>query len=275
MTSTEKTWVRNIGMASVVLNKNNDIVAFIQDIKLEAIKYKDHKKLINPDNKLPSTINVMTNPNFGVFDLETFNDIDNSGQIYSRVYALGFLTNNGNDLTTYYLTDHFSNTVEGSAKLVLKCLDNMLVSKYHNFIFYVHNLGRFDVIFLYKILLDYNSKLISEGGSAKYILEPLYRDNQILRLTVKLKNIKQIKISFVDSLNLLNSSLADLCKDYNVETSKGIFPYAFVNKNNLNYVGPTPNIEYYNNNIDIVSYTARKLCLLPHLRSNGIYEKKL
>jgi hypothetical protein len=29
-----------------------------------------------------------------------------------------------------------------------------------------------------------------------------------------------------------------------------------VNKNNLNYVGPTPNVEYYNNNIDIVSYTA-------------------
>lgn len=55
----------------------------------------------------------------------------------------------------------------------------MLVSKYHNFIFYVHNLGRFDVIFLYKILLDYNSKLISDGVSAKYILEPLYRDNHL------------------------------------------------------------------------------------------------
>jgi hypothetical protein len=31
---------------------------------------------------------------------------------------------------------------------------------------------------------------------------------------------------FVDLLNLLNSSLANLCKDYNVETSKGIFSYA-------------------------------------------------
>jgi hypothetical protein len=31
---------------------------------------------------------------------------------------------------------------------------------------------------------------------------------------------------------------------------------SLVNKNNLNYVGPTPNVEYYNNNIDIVSYTA-------------------
>lgn len=49
----------------------------------------------------------------------------------------------------------------------------MLVNKYHNFIFYVHNLGRFDIIFIYKILLDYNSKLESDGGLAKYILEPL------------------------------------------------------------------------------------------------------
>jgi DNA polymerase type B, organellar and viral len=186
----------------------------------------------------------MTNPNYGVFDLETFIDIDNSGQSYSRVYALGFLTNNGNDLTTYYLTDHFSNTVEGSAKLVLMCIDNMLVPKYNKFIFYVHNLGRFDVIFLHKILLDYNLTVKN-----KYILDPLYRDNQIIRLIVKLKNNnKEIKIAFVDSLNLLNSSLAKLCLDYGVDTIKGIFPYLFVNKDNLNYVGKKPDIKYYNNN---------------------------
>jgi hypothetical protein len=98
----------------------------------------------------------------------------------------------GWSLTTYYLTDHFPNTAEGSAKLVLKCIFDMLVPKYHNFIFYVHNLGRFDVVFLYKFLLDYNSKLVSEGGSAKYILEPLYRDNQILRLILKLQKNKNI-----------------------------------------------------------------------------------
>lgn len=91
------------------------------------------------------------------------------------------------------------------------------------------------ITLVYKILLDYNSKWISEGESDKYILEPLYRE--ILRLIVKLKNIKQCclpsvndrrseKFFFVDLLNLLNSSLANLCKDYNVETSKGIFSYA-------------------------------------------------
>jgi hypothetical protein len=204
----------------------------------------------------------MTNPNYGVFDLETFIDTDERGNSYSRVYALGFVTSDqfkqskasteSEPLTLYYLTDHFPNTLEGSAKLVLKCLDNMLVKKYHNFIFYVHNLGRFDIIFIHKILLDYNSKIESEGGLAKYILEPLYRDNQIIRLIVKLKKKKEkdIKIAFVDSLNILNSKLAQLCIDYNVETIKGIFPYSFVNKDNLNYIGPVPDIKFYKNNID-------------------------
>jgi DNA polymerase type B, organellar and viral len=65
-----------------------------------------------------------------------------------------------------------------------------------------------------------------------------------------------IKISLVDSLNLLNSSLDKLCTDYNVVTSKGIFPYSFVKKDNLNYVGPTPDIKFYNKNIDIALYNS-------------------
>lgn len=122
----------------------------------------------------------------------------------------------------------------------------MLVPKYHNFTFYVHNLGRFDVVFLLKILLDFNLSLEKD----KYIVTPFYRDNQVLRLTVSIltkqgKKKSKINIHFVDSLNFLNSSLDKLCKDFEVETSKGIFPYSFVNKNNLNYVGPTPDMVFY------------------------------
>lgn len=54
---------------------------------------------------------VITNPNYGVFDIETFIDTDNTGNNYSRVFALGFATSiNGfmakkKIVTTYYLTD--------------------------------------------------------------------------------------------------------------------------------------------------------------------------
>lgn len=68
----------------------------------------------------------MTNPNWEVFYLETFVYTDNNGQDYSRVYTLGFFSQRGDDLTTYYLTDYFENTAEGSANLVLKCIDKML-----------------------------------------------------------------------------------------------------------------------------------------------------
>lgn len=67
----------------------------------------------------------MTNPNYGIFDIETFHDpdesysngIEHNKDNYSRVYALGFVTTGGlkqspistadsTDLTLYYLTDH-------------------------------------------------------------------------------------------------------------------------------------------------------------------------
>ena len=32
----------------------------------------------------------------------------------------------------------------------------MLIPKYHNYNFYVHNLGEFDVIFIHKILKEFN-----------------------------------------------------------------------------------------------------------------------
>ena len=231
------------------MNNNADILFFSQKIELQAIKYKSHIKLVNSESNKNSKIfdiKIMSNPNFGVFDIETFIDLDSNGDEYSRVYALGFITKMRN-ISMYYLTDFFKNTIEGSNKLVLKCLDDMLVDQYHNFIFYVHNLGKFDVVFLYKILLDYN--LIVKN---KYILQPLYRNNQIIRLTVKLNNNKkEIKISFVDSLNLLNNSLEKLCNDYKVDTVKGIFPYSFVNKENLNYVGITPSIFHYPDNTDL------------------------
>ena len=32
----------------------------------------------------------------------------------------------------------------------------MLVNKYNNYIFYVHNLGCYDIVFLYNVLLNFN-----------------------------------------------------------------------------------------------------------------------
>jgi DNA polymerase type B, organellar and viral len=255
-------WSRTIGNTTLNLNlSDSKIESFVQIIKLDPIKYLGWDETKNQvikrkplSNKMTHRITAQSNPNWGVFDLETFTDQTLECKIYSRVYALGFLTKF--EKRTFYLTDLFSNNREGSQQLILHCIDQMLEPKFNNFIFYVHNLGKFDVIFLHKVLIDYNYNVEN-----KYKLEPLYRDNKIIRLTIKIKwnknknkNHINIKISFVDSMNLLEGSLDKLSKDYQVTTSKGIFPYLFVNKYNLNYIGPSPHISYYNEDIDKNEY---------------------
>jgi len=64
----------------------------------------------------------------------------------------------------------------------------------------------------------------------------------LFRLGVELFYIFSFfKIHFVDPLNILNNSLDKLC---NVSITKGNFPYSFLNKNDLNYIGPKPNEIY-------------------------------
>jgi DNA polymerase type B, organellar and viral len=241
----EKLWVRKTGGTSLVFNENSNIQALVTHIPLKAIKYVDFKKNINLEKQNKTPPQPVSNPNYGVLDLETFTDKNYNGERYSRVFALGFITKLDRTPKIYYLTDYFDNTTTSSNKLVLKCIDEMLNYANSNYIYYVHNLGKFDIIFLQKILLDYNLNV-----KDKYVLTPLYRDNKILRLIIKSKENRSIKIYLVDSMNLLNDKLSKLSKDYDVNTTKGYFPYSFVNKHNLNYEGLTPHISYYNSNLD-------------------------
>lgn len=181
-------WSRTIGNTTLNLKlSDSKIESFVQNIKLEPIKYQGWDETKNQfikrkplSNKMTHRITAQSNPNWGVFDLETFTDQTLEGKIYSRVYALGYLTKI--EKRTFYLTDLFSNNRAGSQQLVLHCIDQMLEPKYNKFIFYVHNLGKFDVIFLHKVLIDYNHNVEN-----KYKLEPLYRANKIIRLTIKIK----------------------------------------------------------------------------------------
>ena len=105
-------------------------------------------------------------------------------------------------------------------------------------------MGKFDIIYLYKTLSEYN--LYSKENF--YNLNATYKDGKMLKLVIKrkIKN-KFIKIILLDSYNLLSNSLERLCKDFEVTTQKGFFPYSFVTEKTLDYKGLTPDIKYYNN----------------------------
>jgi hypothetical protein len=52
-------------------------------------------------------------------------------------------------------------------------------------------------------------------------------------------------ITFKDSQQMLIGSLRNLGKCFGVKTQKSIFPYLFVNENNLNYIGHVPDFKYF------------------------------
>jgi hypothetical protein len=60
-----------------------------------------------------------------------------------------------------------------------------------------------------------------------------------------------INIVFKCSYKFLPISLKNIFID---DLQKKIFPYKFVNKNNLNYIGSCPSIDYFNSDVDLALY---------------------
>ena len=99
--------------------------------------------------------------------------------------------------------------------------------------FYVHNLGRFDSVFIVKSLVL----------NDRFEVTPIWKDNTIVSLTIKYGDSK---IILLDYLQLIPESLKNILKSFNCNVQKGQFPYSFVNKENLFYVGDKPSIKYFN-----------------------------
>jgi hypothetical protein len=115
--------------------------------------------------------------------------------------------------------------------MIKTAIKDLMIKKYDNYKVYIHNLANFDAIFLLKILADL--------GQCKPIIH--HGD----RISINFK-FKDYNITFRDSQQLLLSSLRKLAKVFTVETPKSIFPYDFVNENNLNYNGQIPGFKYFN-----------------------------
>ncbi len=197
----------------------------------EVIKYEVEQNL--PVIKPPKVgFKSVSNSKIGSFDVETFFHEDKN---QSYVYALGFKAYNEIP-QLFYLKEN-----ETSDHLIITCINKMLKPKYHGYIFYVHYLGGYDAVFLLGSLTNYN-----EENNNYYTLKPVLRDNRVIKLSISIKTKSgTIKISLVDSFNLLGYSLDSLCKTFDTEVVKGRFPYNFVRSSTLNYIGDTPGKHYY------------------------------
>jgi hypothetical protein len=181
------------------------------------------------------------NKHIGSFDLETyFNNITQKDE----VYAAGFCYGGNNvmiskpEVKTYYLDKG-----KTSSDIVLQCINEMLKTKYKNAIFYTHNLGGYDAVFVLKILSAYNDMV----GEKYYKFNPFLKDKRILKLEISAKISKGVynSITLVDSLALLPTKLEDLAKAFTTKYEKPLFPYSFATNETLHYVGCSPPYEFY------------------------------
>ena len=135
------------------------------------------------------------------------------------------------------------------------CFDKIFVKQYADYNIYIHNEAKFDLVFLLYYLL--NRKDINTGE------EVIYKDGKFIQINIskefkilekgKEKIIKS-KFKILDSLLILNHSLADLGKSFNVKMQKDFFPHTFVNENNLNYIGPVPEYHFFSSQISQMDY---------------------
>lgn len=131
----QTTFSRKINNTKLTI-KGGVVVSITKDINFNTI-YSTFGKISSKQSWIP-------NPNFGVLDLETYKDLDG----LNKVYAIGFSTLLEKHHNFFNFTDVSSNL--DSNYLIIHCIDSMLVSKYHNYFFYRHNLGKFDVVLFIK-----------------------------------------------------------------------------------------------------------------------------
>lgn len=89
------------------------------------------------------------------------------------------------------------------------------------------------------------------------IFDELYRRNPSLKYIISGSSIKSIKYHNVKIFDLrlfYNDSLKNVSKAFKLNLQKGVFPYKFVNKNNLNYNDKKPDIQYWNSQEDYDEY---------------------
>ena len=140
----------------------------------------------------------------------------------------------GTIVRSFYIEDYGNNC----EAMFHACIDSLLINKYVGHNIYLHNFAKFDSIFLFGHLYKYGKPNIIKNKNGDLISASVQ--------TNRLDNPNQkINLNFYDSLLLLNSSLNDLSIAFDTTIKKDIFPFKFLDQNNLDYNGSIPNISYF------------------------------
>src|SRR5882757_3634212 len=185
-------------------------------------------KFISKTTKSKISVN-----NFITLDIETFVKDNILTPFCISIY-------DGKNICNFYLTDY-----KNVDDLIITALKSIMIRKYNGFNVYMHNMAKFDIIFLFKYLLKLG------------LVHPIIHNERIISIDFNFGKDNKYKIKFKDSLLLLLNSLSKLSKSFNVENPKSVFPIFFVNENNLDYIGEVPECKYFKN-INLVEFNKYK-----------------
>lgn len=234
-------FIRNIDNHKLVIY-DNELKSWFSKFTLDSINIPENSGVVKKNSKF--------NLKIGTLDLECFTNYDKSDPFYENnyVYSMGYAVFKENRSSSfenlkfkiYYLEDFKSNNYP-SISMVIEGLKSMLIN-YPHYVFYAHNLGGYDGIYLLNILSKYNEIC---DPSERINFDLIFRDSNILKINLQIKiKGKKYSIAICDSYALLNISLRKLCQVFNIPSQyqKSSFPYEFINIHNLNYIGPAPNL---------------------------------
>src|SRR5882672_5091328 len=137
---------------------------------------------------------------------------------------------------------YFISDFKDSQDLILTALKSILTRKYNGYNVYMHNMAKFDIIFLLKHLVKLGD------------VTPIIHNGRIISINLNFGKNLEYRLQFKDSYLILLASLDKLTKGFIVETLKSIFPFLFVNEDNLDYIGEVPEFKYFYNNIKLSEY---------------------
>jgi hypothetical protein len=146
----------------------------------------------------------------------------------------------GKSISNFYLTDY-----KNVDNLIITALQSIMIRKYNGYNVYMHNMAKFDIIFLFRYLLKLG------------LVHPIIHNDRIISIDFNFGKDNKYQIKFKDSLLLLLNSLSKLSKSFNIENPKSLFPIFFVKENNLDYIGEVPDFKYFKN-IKLAEYNKYK-----------------
>ena len=172
------------------------------------LKYNDiSTKFMESDLKVVD----QSNDKIIAYDLET-REAKVGDKSILEPYLACFISNKGEE-RSFYLADYNS-----SEDMIKASLTALLRRKYDGFTVYVHNLSHFDANFILKYLAELAP------------LKLIYKDGKIISIKVFYGSKYAYCITFVDSYQLLPSSLEKLAIAFELPIGKTSFPHAKVNE---------------------------------------------